>query len=332
MNVCVLACIIDIINNWMVQLKSGESPLISVAILHKVDYNNLVLQASPEGTMAIEMILEQQLDSRHGGEDCLFNGFLEDYLNLEDLGLDPILEEAFKIIRDQNPNTRICAGMKADINRDAISNQIIRYKDIFKLTGKALTYPYILYERKNDEERALLVVPYEEYSYLFAKGYYYCMTEPGSPLLDCKNEIVTVSSDDPAWIARTYEEMFVKKAGALQRGIDHSFFANYEELKDKAVKAAEIQKEKAYAELPALEDRTPAIYKYVVNWFLLKKVLYVQYMVNKDILNRVHEGNVKKQRNQAKLNADDVQFISFSEMWRTDGTPAVPETREPAEE
>ena len=54
----------------------------------------------------------------------------------------------------------------------------------------------------------------------------------------------------------------------------------------------------------------------MIHWFLLKKVLYVQYMVNKSILNTVHEGNVKKQRNQAKLNADEISFLSYSEMWR----------------
>ena len=67
--------------------------------------------------------------------------------------------------------------------------------------------------------------------------------------------------------------------------------------------------------------------------FLLKKVLYVQYMVNKNILNSVHEGNVKKQRNQAKLNADDILFMSYSEMWRTTGPePAEDYPEEAAEE
>ena len=54
-------------------------------------------------------------------------------------------------------------------------------------------------------------------------------------------------------------------------------------------------------------------------------------MVNKNILNTVHEGNVKKQRNQAKVNADEVTFLSYSEMWRLTDTPAE-ETEEPAEE
>lgn len=59
------------------------------------------------------------------------------------------------------------------------------------------------------------------------------------------------------------------------------------------------------------------IYSLVVRWFLLKKVVYVQYMVNKDMLQNVHEGNIKKQRNQAKINADEIPFISYSELWRS---------------
>lgn len=123
------------------------------------------------------------------------------------------------------------------------------------------------------------------------------------------------------------------KAGALQRSIDHDFYRNYDELKDLAVKAAGELKAEAPATLAAMEDRTAAIYRYVVNWFLLKKVLYVQYMVNKNILNSVHEGNVKKQRNQAKLNADDILFMSYSEMWRTTGPEPEEEFAEtPAED
>ena len=40
-------------------------------------------------------------------------------------------------------------------------------------------------------------------------------------------------------------------------------------------------------------------------------------MVNKDMLQNVHEGNIKKQRNQAKINADEIPFISYSELWRS---------------
>ena len=167
-----------------------------------------------------------------------------------------------------------------------------------------------------------------KYSFIYAKGYYYCMTEPGSPFIDCKNEIVAVTSDKASRITDAYSKLFTMKAGALQRSIDRDYFKNYDELKALAVEAANKQKEEAPAVLTALEDRTAQIYRYVINWFLLKKVLYVQYMVNKNILNTVHEGNIKKQRNQAKTNADEIGFLSFSEMWRL----TAPAEEEPEQE
>lgn len=281
--------------------------------------------------MPIFATLSQKLDNRKNGDDCNFNGYLEDYLNL-DAELDPVLREAFTEIQKDDPDTRICVGLRSEINSNAISNQIIRYKDIFKLEGKAMTFPYILYTAKNDEERALLVVPYTDYGFMIAKGLYYCMTEPGSEFIDCKNDIVAICSDSAEKIVDTFTSLFTARAGALQRGIDRISFTNYEDLKAAALKAAEQLKEEAPAVLAALEDRSAKISEYVTEWFLLKKVLYVQYMVNKNILNSVHEGNVKKQRNQAKINADEITFLSYSEMWRTTGAPAEEEAEEAAPE
>ena len=280
--------------------------------------------------MPIFATLSQKLDSRKNGDDCNFNGYLEDYLNL-DAELDPVLREAFTEIQKDDPDTRICVGLRSEINSNAISNQIIRYKDIFKLEGKAMTFPYILYTKKNEDERALLVVPYTDYGFMIAKGLYYCMTEPGSEYIDSKNEIVAICSNDPATIAKTYRDMFNLRAGALQRSLDNVHFRNYDELKEAALKAAEALKAEAIRTLGSMSEKTEQIRQYVIQWFLLKKVLYVQYMVNKNILNSVHEGNVKRQRNQAKLNADEVAFLSFSEMWRI--TPQTQETAgEEAEE
>ena len=283
--------------------------------------------------MPICTMLNDKLDSRKNGDDCQFNGYLEDYLNLEETELDPVLRDAFTAIQQSEPETKICVGLRSVINRDAISNQIIRYKDIFKLEGKALTFPYILYACRNEDERALLVVPYTDYGFMIAKGLYYCMTEPGSEYIDCKNEIVAVCSDSADLIAKTFGDMFTQRAGSLQRSLDSAHYRNYDELKEAALKAAEELKADAFNVLGTLSERTERIRQYVIQWFLLKKVLYVQYMVNKNILNSVHEGNVKKQRNQAKLNADDVAFLSFSEMWRiTAPQPQEEESELPAEE
>ena len=266
--------------------------------------------------MTITEILGPKLDSRKNGTDCTFNGYLEDFMGQSSEELEPVLKEAFTAILSKYPDAKICVGLRSGISENAISNQIIRYKDIFKLKNRPLVYPYILYTAKDGVEKAMMVVPYSEFSFIYAKGLYYCMTEPGSEFIDNKNDIVAVTSDDPEVITETFDGLFEKRAGAIQRRLDSKYYRNYDELKEKAIRASEQQREGAVDVLTAVEDRGDIISEFVVNWFLLKKVLYVQYMVDKHLLNSVHEGNIKKQRNQAKLNADEVRFISYSDMWR----------------
>ena len=266
--------------------------------------------------MAVYSLLYEKKDLRKDSEDCDFNGFLEDYVGQDQVTVDPVIKEAFGMIMEKYPDVKICAGLKEPVSKEAISNQIIRYKDIFKLQGKPVVLPYMLYAKNGDEERAMMVVPYSEYSFIYAKGLYYCITEPGSEMIDCKNEIVAVTSDQPQVIADAFTSMFKQKCGALQRNLDSRYFRNYDELKEKVYAAAEELKAEAQTEMPGIVERNPKIYTYIIRWFLMKKVLYVQYMVNKNILNSVHEGNVRKQRNQAKVNADAIKFLSYSEMWR----------------
>ncbi len=263
--------------------------------------------------MPICTILEKKLDNRKNGDDCEFNGYLEDYLNLGET--DPVMLEALQEVLKLEPGTKICIGLKSEINKEAISNQIIRYKDVFKLEGKPLVYPYILYLTKEDEERALMILPDEEYGYLFAKGLYYCMTEPGSEFIECKNEIVSIAITETAKVTEVFSQLFTIKPGAIQRKLDKEHFKEYEQLKELAINASVAKVEEAKIKLASVPDRLPYIYQYVIDWFLLKKILYVQYMMNKNILAHVHEGNIRKQRNQAKLNAEEVRFLSFSEMW-----------------
>lgn len=267
--------------------------------------------------MSVCEILGAKLDERKQGSDCTFNGYLEDYLGMGENGLEESLRPAFEAILKEEPDAKIITNLKHEISRDAVSNQIIRYKDVFKLNNRPLVTPYIIYaEHEDGQGRALLILPYSKANYLYGKGMYYCLTEPGSEFSEVKNELVSTASENSEETARTFHDMFVEKAGALQRTLDKKFFSNYEDLKQIALAAAEDEKKEAMEVLPTLEDRTQKIYQYVVEWFLLKKVLYVQYMVNKIILKTEHDGNVKKQRNQAKINADSVVFLSYSEMWR----------------
>lgn len=279
--------------------------------------------------MAIVEILENKLDTRRGGDDCEFNGYLEDYvLDIDDLEMDESVKKALKLIAEEDNQAKVCVNLRMSVNKEAISNQIIRYKDVFKLNGKPIILPFVIYGEKNMADRAMVIVPYEKFGYLFAKGYYYCMTEPGSDYANCKNEIVSVCLSSVNDIFDAYKRLHSVTAGSLQRSIDHNDFTNYETLKENAVECADSIRENAVSVLAGLEDKTDAIYQMVVKWFLLKKVLYVQYMVNKDILNRVHEGNVKKQRNQAKLNSEEIKFMSFSELWRCTGENQTKEVME----
>lgn len=265
--------------------------------------------------MAIYEILNRKVDARKDGDACLFNGYLEDYLNLKDGEIETNFKESLEKVLQAEPDIKICVCLHSSVNTTAISNQIIRYKDIFKLNGKPLVIPYILYLEKNGEERAIIISDDKDYGYIYAKGIYYCMTEPSGEFIDCKNELVAIDAKQEI-ILQVLNQLFTSKAGSIQRNIDCEYFHNYDELKATAIAAADVLRQEALQNLPNIEDRTDSIYHYITNWFLLKKVLYVQYMVNKNILYKVHNNNIKKQRNQAKLNSEEIEILSFSEMWR----------------
>lgn len=267
--------------------------------------------------MAIYQILEELKDARKDGDQCEFNGFLEDYLEVVDSSEDQGMKEILHALFEEDPDLRICVNLRADINRQVISNQIIRYKDAFKLQGHPVVCPIVVYGKRQDTERALILVNHSERSYLYAKGLYYTLTEPYSFLAECKNELVAISAESAESVRNVFRKLFSVKAGALQREADRGCFANYEQLKKDALDEAEALRESAVKQLREAQDKEACIYSLVVRWFLLKKVVYVQYMVNKDMLQNVHEGNIKKQRNQAKVNADEIPFISYSELWRS---------------
>ena len=103
------------------------------------------------------LFLAQKLDSRKDGDDCLFNGYLEDYLSFRENEIEDNLKETFEKVLEIDPDTKICVDLHCAVNVEAISNQIIRYKDICKLNGKPLVIPYILYFQHDDEDRAIII-------------------------------------------------------------------------------------------------------------------------------------------------------------------------------
>ncbi|SJZ69460.1 hypothetical protein [Anaerorhabdus furcosa] len=268
-------------------------------------------------------------DARKNGDDCLFNGYLEDYLHLLD-NHEEHLQVLFQQVLQQYPNARVCVGLRFAINKEVVSNQIIGYKDAFKLEGKALVCPFLVYLNQDDEERLFLLTRNKRASYLFAKSLYFCLTEPTSIFEAYKNNIVTMDSKDIEKTMQIFNEAFTKPAGVLQKKVDQDKYTSYESLKADAMSIAAEVKDNAFEMIRPLEDKTPMIRESVGAWFLLKKLVYVQYMVNKAILQSRYQGDVKKQRAQARENSKAIPFIAYSELWRCagDNLPTDKETTE----
>lgn len=267
--------------------------------------------------MAVGDVLKQKEVNRL---DCRFNGYLEDYLKRQDGDLSNDFLEALKSVLKEFPHIRICVGLRTSIQPSTISNQIIRYKDIFKLEGKPIVISFLLYLEEDGEQRALLICDEPQYSYLYAKGLFYCLSEPESEFASCKNDIVAIGNDSEIDLVDLLHTMFDEKCGLLQRKLDHKFFQGYGNLKNDALLAANQLRLEAPLILEDLYDRKQKICFYVTHWFLLKKVLYVQYMVNKNLLNAHHGGDIRQQRAQAKKNADEIVFIPYSDLWRVGQT------------
>ncbi len=265
--------------------------------------------------MALLQILENVKDIRKEGTECDFNGYLEDYLEM--LEEETTIKSCLQAIQEKNADMKICVNYRFKINKEVISNQIIRYKDSFKLQGNPIVCPYIIYGSDNNDDRGLILAENNENAYLFVKGIYYCLTEPMSPFVDAKNEIVAMLASDEEAVMKIFDRLFTYKAGALQRELDRKMYADYNSLKEAAINVAQNLKDTAFDKIKEVEDTENCIKELVVSWFLLKKVVYVQYMVSKDLLERVHEGNIKKQRNQAKINSDEIPFVSYSDCWRS---------------
>lgn len=249
---------------------------------------------------------------------CLFNGYVEDYLLWAEDELTDEWKDVFNTIVDIDSSAKICVNLQLDINPDVVTNRIIRYKDAFKLAKRALVYPVIVYAKlENGEERAIIICGSGKDQYLKAKGLYYCMSEPLGMFENCRNEIIAVDLEHSK---SAIEALLSKgeKTGAVQRRLDSEIIGEYEDLKQYALELAIYLKDNIKASFLECsdEEKEAKIKETIVMWFLIKKLLYVQYMMSKKILNDIHKGDIKAQRSVAKANADSVVFISYSELWK----------------
>ena len=247
---------------------------------------------------------------------CDFNGYLEDYLAVH--GDNTPHRELFEQILAINESMKVIVGLRLDIKSDVITNRIIRYKDAFKNAEKAIYYEFVLYGKNvNDEDRAIIACDDTKEGYIYGKGLYYCMSEPNSIFDMARNELISCNYSE---LVEATKSLFTTdfKTGAIQRKLDQKQYANYDELFTICMNYANSLKENVKAKLDGKRDqeKVDAMKEIIIQWFLIKKVAYVQYMMNKSILMAVHNNDIKEQRTVAKENADKIPFYSFSEMWR----------------
>lgn len=260
--------------------------------------------------MGIYDLLSTKLDKRRDNDECDFNGYLEDYISTNED--DKNLEVLNKLLEKDN-DLKIIRNLYCGVSKESVSNIIIRYKDVFKLGEKAICVPYIVYGKKDDNQKAVILY---DGDYVLVKGLYYTLTEPTSAYQEFKNDIVALTIDDEKLVLDTFDKLYDKRAGQIQRDLDKHYYSDYDASFEKAKElSAELGDDVANKANEA-EDKEAFIKGCVSKWYLLKKYAYVQYMIDKDILKNRHEGNVKGQRNKAKENSDAIRFVSYSEMWK----------------
>lgn len=272
--------------------------------------------------MAIYDILCEVKDVREADTGiCEFNGFLEDYLSIIETAEGKEDDYTFlSQLFEKDHNLKICANLRLNINKDAIANQIIRYKDSFKLPKGTIKCPYVVYGSFDEHQKAIILTLGDKEEYVMAKALYYVMSEPENEYEGTRNEIIalSVNRESVDILLDTVESFFERnrKAGIVQRELDAKLFLNYDEMYELAQKIASYQLVNLRNILAKCDDKEECINSIIANWFLLKKFSYVQYMMDKNNLNKVHDGNVKKQRQVAKEKCDAIGFVSYSELWK----------------
>lgn len=262
-----------------------------------------------------KIIYEKDSSLFHASTNHFYNGLLSEFVDNDSEYTE--YHALFARLLAVKENLHVCTDLPVKINHKTISNQIIRYKDSFKLPEGYLRVPLMLYWEDGEQERA---IAFSKTTYIEAKGCYYCMTEPDTEFSECRNEILALCLNEKYTedIFRAFNEMVEGKraVGAIQRYYDHRYLENVDEMKDECVRLSTEIFDEAKKHVIGVEERNEIIYAAILRAFLIKKALYVQYMMSKDLLTNRHEGDVKKQRQFAKAYSDEVPIVSLSALWR----------------
>lgn len=261
------------------------------------------------------------LDERNENAVCKFNGYVEDYLNvIEDLEDKEELRNILERFYEMDEGCRIIVDLAINCNHEAIANQIIRYKDAGKIPQGFFKVPYLVYMNHDHTETGVIFDIGDEEVAMYIKGVYYVLSEPGNLYEELRNELISVGFNSHL-MERQFKliQTFIEgkgKAGHIQRLLDQLCFTSLDSMVEKARTVANKLCSEGVANLKNLEDPKDAIYDCIKKWYYLKKFVYVQTMMDKTRLNTIYEGNPKKQRADAKANADSISYVSFSECWK----------------
>jgi len=246
-----------------------------------------------------------------------FDGTLEEFYASE--FNDDNVKEFLSDLDAQAHSLRITVNLKDDI-RSNITNQIIHYKDAFKINNPALVIPYILYGQKEQEDRAVILMPNEDCAYVYGKALYYCLTEKEGLFDQAMNQILALVLDPEreSEIKTSLYSVFsgTESLGYIQRQYDRYYIQNGAHLKELCVTESNRVFNNAKEKLVNAEDKEPIVREAIARCYLLKKVSYVNYMKNKNLLATKFDGNIREMRNKAKEVANSIPFVAFSELWR----------------
>ena len=256
-----------------------------------------------------------------------FDGSVEEFLEKGEGD-----KEVISLLKEVNhEDLRIVVDLKMDLSQ-SVTNQIIHYKDAFKVENPALRIPYFVYGKKDEREFGIILMPNEPCGYLYGKALYYCLTEKEGPFDQCMNSIVSLFLDPDLIpeIKKSIEEVMGGEVslGYIQRNYDRMYVGFMNQLKETSIVESNRVFDEAQKKLLDPEaEKAPIINDAITRCFLLKKCMYVHFMKSKNLLNSRYDGDIKKLRSAAKEASDAIPFVSYSELWRyrenSEGLPKV---------
>lgn len=228
------------------------------------------------------------------------------------------LEESdplYSVLKTFKSEDQVMPHAALEIHHDLIANQIIRYKDSQKVSPSFYKGPLLL-KHSSPKGDKVLIIASDKHQYLQAKGAFLVYTEAQGILENQHNSSLVIYADHPEFM--THVQAFFneeKSAGSLQRSIDQDAYGSFEGLIALAQREGSDLVDQVYERMSD-ETKEAVIHQSIFHWFLLKKLVYVQTMMNTKLLRNECQGESKQLRHLAKAHADSIPFIMFSELWR----------------